>query len=95
MKREEKNQLTRRKVLESALAEFAEKGYDAASMNNLCMAGGVSKGIVYHYFTDKDELYLACISECFTMLRQATGAIRLDEASGIAEGLAAYFEITR
>ena len=92
MKREEKNQLTRRRILESALAEFAEKGYDAASMNNICMAGDVSKGIVYHYFTDKDELYLACIIECFSMLRQATSAIRLDEASGIAEGLAAYFE---
>ena len=56
MKREEKNQQTRRRIMDSALAEFAEKGYGGSSVNTICAAQGISKGIVYHYFENKDEL---------------------------------------
>ena len=92
MKREEKNQMTRQKILESAMREFARGGYDGASMNNLCALGGVSKGIVYHYFADKDALYLACVGECFSLLARATGALELEEAMAVGDGLKAYFD---
>lgn len=65
MKREEKNQLTRRRIMDSALAEFAQRGYEGSSVNTICAAQGISKGIIYHYFKTKDELYLACVEECF------------------------------
>ena len=68
MKREEKNQQTRRRILESALAEFAEQGYGASSVNTISNGDGLSKGIIYHYFPTKDDLYLACVEECFQML---------------------------
>ena len=68
MKREEKNQQTRRRILESALAEFAEQGYGASSVNTISNGEGLSKGIIYHYFPTKDDLYLACVEECFQML---------------------------
>ena len=61
MKREEKNQITRRRIMDSALAEFAGKGYGASSVNTICAAQDISKGIIYHYFNTKDELYLACV----------------------------------
>lgn len=68
MKREEKNQQTKRRIMDSALAEFSEQGYGASSVNTICAVQGVSKGIIYHYFTSKDELYLACVEECFRLL---------------------------
>lgn len=68
MKREEKNQQTRRRILDSALAEFAEQGYGASSINTVSSAEGLSKGIIYHYFETKDDLYLACVEECFQAL---------------------------
>ena len=40
MKREEKNQQTRRRILESALAEFAEQGYGASSVNTISNGEG-------------------------------------------------------
>lgn len=92
MNREVKNQLTKGKVLESAMVEFADKGYDAASMNSLCASGGVSKGIVYHYFQDKDELYMACVSACFNKLLQETSKIQFDDSAGIEEGMKTYFD---
>ena len=70
MKREEKNQQTRRRIMDSALAEFARQGYGASSVNTICAAEGISKGIIYHYFSTKDELYLACMEECFRALTE-------------------------
>ena len=48
MKREEKNQLTRRRIMDSALAEFSKQGYGASSVNAICAAQDISKGIIYH-----------------------------------------------
>ena len=70
MKREEKNQQTRRRIMDSALAEFAQRGYGASSVNTICAAQDISKGIIYHYFKSKDELYLACVEECFGRLTE-------------------------
>ena len=55
MKREEKNALSRQRILEAALREFSEKGYAAASLNTVCAENGISKGIIYHYFADKEN----------------------------------------
>lgn len=65
MKREEKSMLSRQKIIDSARKEFAEKGYGLSSINTICADGDLSKGILYHYFKDKDELYLLCVSTCF------------------------------
>ena len=70
MKREEKNRLTRQRIMDSAVAEFAQRGYAAGSINTICSAEGISKGIIYHYFETKDELYLACVEECFQKLTE-------------------------
>lgn len=68
MKREEKNLQSRQKIMEAALKEFGENSYVEASLNTICREGEISKGIIYHYFKDKDELFLACVNECFAAL---------------------------
>lgn len=70
MKREEKNQQTKRRIMDSALAEFSRQGYGASSINTICAAQDISKGIVYHYFETKDALFLACVAECFQRLTE-------------------------
>lgn len=70
MKREEKNALSRQRILEAAMEEFSQKGYEGASLNVVCAEKGISKGIIYHYFKDKDELYLLCVERCFDALTQ-------------------------
>lgn len=70
MKREEKAQQTRRRIMDHALAEFSACGYRAASVNNIFdPEQGISKGIIYHYFASKDELFLACVDQCFQALK--------------------------
>lgn len=92
MKREEKNALSRQRILEAALEEFSQKGYEAASLNNVCAEKGISKGIIYHHFKDKDALFLLCVEDCFTQV-SAYLQETAEALSGTAqEKLAAYFD---
>lgn len=92
MKRHEKNSQTRQKIIDCALQEFSEKSYGEASLNTVCSAGSLSKGIIYHYFKDKDELYLVCVKECFDALTDyLSGVVILGDAP-IEQALADYFD---
>lgn len=78
MKREEKNALSRQRILNAAMEEFSGKGYEGASLNTICSEKGISKGIIYHYFKDKNKLYLLCVEECF---REVTAYLEEHTAS--------------
>lgn len=62
MKKEEKTELTRSKIFAAAMQEFGTKGYTAGSVNCICKTG-INKGLIYHNFKDKDELYLECVQK--------------------------------
>lgn len=92
MKRDEKNLQTRRRIIDSALQEFGQKSYGEASLNTICGSGNISKGIIYHYFQDKEELYLICVRECFDVLTDyLSGAVSLAHKP-VEEALAGYFD---
>ncbi len=44
------------RVIEVATRLFAEQGFDKTSVDNICEAASVSKGLVYHHFNSKDEI---------------------------------------
>lgn len=48
----------RQKILNAALEEFALKGYEKASTNIITQQAGISKGILFHYFGNKEQLFL-------------------------------------
>jgi AcrR family transcriptional regulator len=51
----------RRQILEGARRVFFERGYEAASMNDITRAAGVSKGTIYAYFSGKEQLFEALV----------------------------------
>ena len=51
----------RRKLVESALLVFAEKGVDASVIEDVIAAAGVSRGTFYNYFRTNVELLVAAI----------------------------------
>ncbi|MCQ8783611.1 TetR/AcrR family transcriptional regulator [Mangrovibrevibacter kandeliae] len=53
----------RRQILDGARDVFIQMGFDAASMNDVTRAAGVSKSTLYVYFRSKDELFHALICE--------------------------------
>lgn len=77
--------------MDSALREFSEQGYAASSVNTVCSADGVSKGIIYHYFKTKDDLYLACVEECFYLLTEYLKSHTVHQHSSVEEQMECYF----
>ena len=45
-------------IFNAALSEFARKGYKQASTNQIVKDAGISKGLLFHYFNSKKDLYL-------------------------------------
>jgi AcrR family transcriptional regulator len=48
-------------ILDAALAVFAERGYRNTRLEHVGEAAGVTKGTIYHYFTNKEDLLLRAI----------------------------------
>jgi TetR/AcrR family transcriptional regulator len=46
------------RILNSAIKEFAQKGYRTASTNEIVKEAEISKGLLFHYFNNKKDLFL-------------------------------------
>lgn len=50
------------------MKEFGEKDYSEASINNICKNNEISKGLLFHYYKNKDEIFLTCVEKLFVDL---------------------------
>jgi AcrR family transcriptional regulator len=55
-RRTPRGQATRERILDTALSLFAERGYARVSVEEIAETAGVTKGAVYHWFSDKDDI---------------------------------------
>jgi len=60
---------TRQKLLAAARREFAASGLAGARVDEIAARAGVNKQLVYHYFGDKDALYLAVLEWVYEEIR--------------------------
>lgn len=61
-------------ILTVAEQVFAERGYQATTMEDIAEQVGVTKPLIYEYFGSKEGLLAACINRARTQLREATEA---------------------
>jgi AcrR family transcriptional regulator len=76
----------REQILDGAKRVFMRMGFDAASMNDITREAGVSKGTIYVYFANKEDLFVAMVE----MEREAfLGSMRtvLAKSENIEKGL--------
>lgn len=59
---------TRNKLLESARAEFLDKGYMKASLRSICKNAGVTTGALYFFFENKEDLFDALTEDVIGIL---------------------------
>ena len=52
----------RERILEVGITEFSSKGYENANINTIARNAGISIGLMYKYFSTKEDLFLTCIS---------------------------------
>jgi AcrR family transcriptional regulator len=75
----------RRQIMDGARAVFLAQGFDAASMGEIARAAGVSKGTLYVYFENKEQLFEAIVHE--QCQAQAEGLFDLSPADGDVEAV--------
>jgi AcrR family transcriptional regulator len=75
----------RRQIVEGARQVFMARGFDAASMGEIARVAGVSKGTLYVYFENKEQLFEAIVGqECHA---QAAQIFALDPHDHDVEGV--------
>jgi AcrR family transcriptional regulator len=70
----------REQILKAALQIFARKGLAAARISDIAAAAGLSYGLVYHYFRDKEEIFVELVR------RAVGGGVQVTQAALDAQG---------
>jgi AcrR family transcriptional regulator len=81
---ETKGERTRRRLLELAVARFAEQGYRSTSVSSIAREAGVTQAAVYAYFPNKEALFEAAVDRDAAGLIAAARA-ELDEGLPLAD----------
>ncbi|WP_454969809.1 TetR/AcrR family transcriptional regulator [Eubacterium sp.] len=63
------------KILEVGIKEFASKGYEKANINIIAKKAGISIGLMYKYFSTKEDLFITCIQRGMSILDDAVDEI--------------------
>lgn len=62
---------TKRKIFEISMDLFANKGYDATSIEEITSVVGIAKGTLYYHFSSKEEILEFLISEGIKLLKHS------------------------
>ncbi|MDZ7927472.1 MAG: TetR/AcrR family transcriptional regulator [Agrobacterium sp.] len=95
-RRAETMEENRVKLIAAARRIFAEKGYSAASMDELTADVGLTRGALYHNFGDKRGLLAAVVDQIdseMALRAQESGALAGDDWRGLLAEGAAYIEM--
>lgn len=62
---------TKRKIFETSMKLFAQKGYDATSIEEITATVGVAKGTLYYHFSSKEEIFNFLVDEGMKLLKNS------------------------
>jgi len=72
----------RTSILAAAAEEFGERGFEGASYNRIIERAGISKGAMYYYFADKDDLFRTVLSAALSQwFAQVGSPFQADDAA--------------
>lgn len=94
-RRERKTRLKREAILRSAAAAFRRRGYHGTSMEDISEDLLMTKGSLYYYFTDKEEILYAChdfsldkvLGILHAVTREQAGASATEKLGALVQGL--------
>lgn len=69
---------TRQRILDAATEEFARYGLGGARVDRIAERAGANKRMLYYYFTDKDNLFLAALEGSYARIRAAERELELE-----------------
>lgn len=62
---------TKSRILAIATKEFSAKGYDGARVDEIMRRSKVSKNLIYHYYGNKEKLFIAVLESAYEKIREA------------------------
>ena len=68
----------RRALLDAGKTEFANYGYDGARLERIAAKVGCAKRMLYYYFGNKKDVYLAVIEQSYSDIRESEEMLKLD-----------------
>jgi AcrR family transcriptional regulator len=69
----------RGRILKAAVAEFARHGLGGARVDRIAARAGANKRMLYYYFGNKDDLFLAVLEDSYARIRSAERALHLTD----------------
>lgn len=69
----------RDRILNAALQEFSRLGLSGARIDAIAAESGINKAMIYYYFGNKEDLYVAALEESYRRFRQIEGELHIDE----------------
>lgn len=81
----------RERILDVAREEFAERGYDKASVRGIAKAAGVDSALVHHYFGTKEQVFAASIEMVLAPALEAPAALADGPLDGVGERMTRFF----
>lgn len=93
MTQKERQEHSRKEILQAALDEFGTYDYAQVMVDNICARHNISKGMLYHYYAGKDDLFLLCVGDTFEKLSEfvSQNEFLLQDRSAL-ESLTAYYQ---
>lgn len=82
---------TQERILRAATTAFAMKGYSGARVDSICRAARANPRMIYHYFGDKDGLYIAVLDHVLGQLRGEELKLAMDHVEPL-EGIVQLFD---
>src|SRR5438552_8258301 len=73
----------RGRILRSAVAEFADKGLAGARVDEIAARARINKRMLYHYFGNKEALYLAVLESVYADLLAAESGLDREHADPV------------
>lgn len=70
---------TKEAILAAAIEEFSQNGLDGARVNLIAKRAGINKRMLYHYFGNKDDLFLAVLEAVYQDIRTHELDLNLEE----------------
>ena len=84
---------TRERILQVALTEFAAHGYSGGRIDRIARSARINVRMIYHYFGNKDALYLAALERSYRGIREQEQMLDLSDVDPIT-GMRRLIELT-
>lgn len=83
---------SRQRILDTARAVFAEKGFDGARVDEIAQRAGVNKALIYYYFKSKDQLLQELLRGFMDERRslRPKSALQEEESAGLPDRIARF-----